>query len=119
MDKCRVVKKPDGSLTIIRPSPNSRREGEGEVEWLDRIFTAHMEARGMDGFPFVDMDVSQLPATRINRNKWRLDANRIVFVAQSIPDPPHPKQALIDRAKAAQNISELRSIISDLIQGKQ
>ena len=119
MSVCRVVQKPDGSVTVIRPGLHSRRPDEDELVWLDRVFTAHMESRGWIGRPFVDMDVSKLPPDRENRNKWRLNPSNLLFVDQSVPDTPHPKQALIDRAKAAQSVAELRSIISDLIQGKK
>ena len=85
MDMCRVVQKLGGALTIIRPSPNSRREGEDEATWLDRIFTNHMRVREMIGLPFVDMPVSELPQDRSQRNKWRLNEGK-VFVDLSIID---------------------------------
>ena len=81
----RVVQKPDGALTVIHASPNSRLPGEEESVWLDRIFTKHMEVREMIGLLFVDMPVSELPQDRSQRNKWRLNEGK-VFVDLSIID---------------------------------
>ena len=115
MSHCRVVQKPDGSVTIIRPGLHSRRPDEDELAWLDRVFTAHMESRGWIGRPFVDMDVSKLPPDRKNRNKWRLNTRNLLFVDQSIPDTPHRRQGLVDRIEKAKSVDELKQLLKEIV----
>ncbi len=115
MSHCRVVQKPDGSVTVIRPGLHSRRPDEDELVWLDRVFTAHMESRGWIGRPFVDMDVSNLPPERTKRNKWRLNPSNSVFVDDSVPDTPHPRQELVDRIERAGSVDELKQLLKEYI----
>ena len=117
MGICRVVQKPGGTLSVIRPSPNSRLPDEEESVWLDRIFTKHMKVREMIGFPFVDMDDSQLPSDRKMRNKWRLNPQDRVFVDPSVADLPHPKQTLLDQIDGATTLAEIRVAMKELLKG--
>jgi len=60
--KCRVVYKPDGTVAVIHYAPKSRLSYEDAM------------ARAMKQFPgcdFDDIDTSELPQTRADRNAWR------------------------------------------------
>ena len=56
MNKVRIVRKPDGTTSIIYPAPKSRRPGEMEDRWLDRVFTKAMREAGLDGLPYEDVN---------------------------------------------------------------
>ncbi|KKK96327.1 hypothetical protein LCGC14_2663860, partial [marine sediment metagenome] len=107
MSKCRVFSKPDKSVLIVIPAPKSRRPGETEEEWLDRVFTmtvrksqealdAWLEKpepvgekelekhrKSVDflknnllvGLPHNDIDLSELPLTKEDRESWEFDEN--------------------------------------------
>lgn len=74
----RVVYKPDKSVVIIVPSPNSKRFGETETEWLERIFNKLMQG-DLEGLPYDDMDSSQLPP-RAERQSWEGEKGQGVSV---------------------------------------
>ena len=68
----------------------------------------------LQGLPFVDVDESTIPANRSQRHKWRVK-NGEVKIDPSVPDPPHPRQALLARAATANTVGELKQVLVDLI----
>ncbi len=68
----RVVQKSDGSVAIIYPAPNSKRNTETEEQWLERVFAEIMQGR-LKGLPYYDIDSSELLQTRKDRNSWEFD----------------------------------------------
>lgn len=67
--KVRVVYKPDKTVAVVHPAPKSKRENETEEEWLERIFTKAMQEE-LKGLPYDDIDSSELPQSREDRNAW-------------------------------------------------
>lgn len=70
--------------------------------------------------PFEDFEddviAAFLPPDRTQRHKWRRNpAGRGVIVDPTVPDPPHPRQALLDRTNSANTVAELKAVIADLI----
>ena len=69
--KVRVVYKPDGSISVIHPSPNSQERGETESQWLNRVFNKTQKNDSkLAGLPFDDIEESVLP-DRNYRDAWR------------------------------------------------
>ena len=67
-----IVYKPDGSVAVIHPAPKSRRDNETEEQWYDRIFTKTMQGnKNLTDLPYEDIDDTELPKTRENRNSWK------------------------------------------------
>jgi hypothetical protein len=61
--KVRVVYKPDKSVVVIHPVLKSRRPGEDEAAWLDRVFKKTTSGTDLDGLPFDDIDHTELPGS--------------------------------------------------------
>ena len=59
-----------------------------------------------------------LPSSRADRTKWRKNPNgRGVIVDLTIPDPPHPRQALLDAIQGATTIAQLKALLIQTIRG--
>ena len=117
---CRVFQNSDGSVRITRINLRARLEGIprlSERNFLDQETT---KDPSLAGLPFQDINEADIPANRVNRDKWRLQqvGNKFVCrVDNTVPDKPHPKQAMIDRANAATGVAELKAILADLLRG--
>jgi len=70
MNTVRIVYRPDKSVAVIYPAPNSRHKGEKKDLWLKRVFERTMTGSDLAGLPFDDVDKSELPQTREHRNTW-------------------------------------------------
>ncbi len=68
--KCRIVYKPDGTVSVIHPVPKSRRPEETEADWLERVFAKTMQGSPLNGLPFDDVDDTALPVNRDDRDAW-------------------------------------------------
>lgn len=55
--KIRVMYNKDETISIIWPAPKSRRGGETEGEWLERVFSK----ANPDDLPYDDVDTEQMP----------------------------------------------------------
>lgn len=75
----RVVYKSDKTIAVIHPAPKSKRKDETEKEWLERVFIKAMQPRynkegqqanPLYGLPYDDIDSSELPQSREDRNAW-------------------------------------------------
>ena len=108
---CRVFQNSDGSVRILRLNPRrSEFTLDGETA----------KDRSLLGLPFQDVEEADIPANRVNRDKWRLQQVGNKFVCRldnTVPDKPHPRQPLIDRANAATTVAELKAILADLLRG--
>lgn len=69
MSKVRVIYRPDKTVVVIHPAPNSKRQDETEEEWLERVFTKAMQG-DLAGLLYDDINDSELPP-REDRRFWR------------------------------------------------
>ena len=98
--KVRILYYPDKHVEIIHPVANSKKPGETEQEWLDRVFTKATPS----GIDFDDVDSSTLPNSREYRNAWEGQKGQPVTInntkKQKIKDkkeaPGKAKQKLKD-----------------------
>ena len=67
------------------------------------------------GLPAVDVQSDALPDEKTPRHQWRLVAGQVV-VDPAVPDPPHPKQALLDAIDAASSLAEMKAILKRVVQ---
>lgn len=90
----RVVVRDSGDVTIITAMPQARKPGESDTEFYERIFFDTMQKdSSLTGRVYKDIDRSELPVSRLNRNKWRLN-NGKVAVDVNVPDPPKTQAEL-------------------------
>ena len=85
---CRVFQNPDGSVSIMRPNPTLRQDGESDGAFIVRIADlnraneeAVARANGVPpspALPFIDVDESEIPTDRQNRQNWRIKDGKIV-----------------------------------------
>jgi hypothetical protein len=113
MPTVRVFQNPDGTVRIMRLNERRRRPGETDSQFFARETAKQPELAGLS---FTDVDDTTLPTSRGKRHAWRVMAGRVQEDA-AVPDKPHPRQGLLNRADAAQTLPELKAIIRELIQG--
>lgn len=68
--KVRVIYKLDKTVVVVHPAPNSKRSNETETEWLERVFTKAMQRQDLQGLSYDDIDNSELPQSREDRDAW-------------------------------------------------
>lgn len=76
-EKRMVWQRADGTLAILIPAPNGRREGESEEQWLTRI-TARAMANDTGlaaAMRLPDTTSAELPTSWRFRNCWRADGD--------------------------------------------
>ena len=112
-----VWQMPDGSIQITRlvqaPDPTSGESVSDAVLRLARIVQAKTPAL-VGGIPTL-VPTAQIPPDRLNRTKWRLQGTSVV-PDLSIPDPPHPRQALINEIAAATTIADLKLLLRKVVE---
>lgn len=89
--KHRIVYKPDGSVSIINPIPEAKREDETEEEFLTRN---QNKIPALAGLPYDDVEKDDLPADRSQRDKWRGSKGAGVYVDESVITEPERRKAL-------------------------
>jgi len=62
----------------------------------------------------VPLHEPELPRKRSQREKWRIRGGAIV-VDPTVPDPPHPKQALLDAIQRAQSLDDLKALMAQVV----
>ncbi len=111
MGNIRVVYKPDKSVAVIHPAPKSRRPDETEEQWLKRVFDKTMQPQydkqgqqinPLYGLPYKDVEDTELPQTREDRNAWEWNKTK--------------KKVVINQVKAKQLKDEKEK--QNLIQGR-
>jgi hypothetical protein len=90
-EKVRILYKPDKSVAIIHPAPNSRRTNETEAEWLQRVFEEAM-VDDLAGLEYDDVDISELPTSREHRDEWEGKKGEGVKINQDKVDAKLLKQ---------------------------
>lgn len=81
--KVRVVYKPDKSVAVIHPAPKSRKPEESEIQWLERVFNKAMQQGKLNGLPFDDIDSSELPPDKEDREAWEGRKGAGVYINQT------------------------------------
>lgn len=79
--KCRVVYRVDGGISVIHPAPKSKRPEETEEQWLERVFSKAMQGELKD-LPYDDIDSSELPQSREDRNAWIGEKDKGISIDQ-------------------------------------
>jgi len=82
MTKVRIIYHADKTVAIIHPAPKSRREDETETQWLERIF----DKATPKGIEYDDIDESELPQTREDRDAWEGKKGNDITVNQTKAD---------------------------------
>lgn len=75
----RVLYKPDKTVAIIHPAPKSKRPDESEAKWLKRVFNKVMQGE-LKGLPYDDIDSSELPQSRENRDAWEGEKGKSIYI---------------------------------------
>ncbi len=116
--KRRVFYKPDGQVSICTPAPGSKRENEIDQEWLDRVFKKAAQNPKYATLPFDDIDATDLPADRSQRDKWRGSQGHGVSIDDSVNTIQERKAADIaalgNRAALIQEINDLANASAPL-----
>ena len=116
----RVYQRPDGSLAIVSPAWNDPVNGFGrtphvtEEQWYNWA-VAHKQPR--EWVSLGNIPITSLPQDRAHRDKWRMLAGRIQ-PDMTIPNRPHPKQALLDEIDRAATVPQLKVLLTKLVRGE-
>ena len=104
----RVIVHASGDIWIrTYPTAEERAVDSVQFGWITRDFDS---ADALE-------QILPMKANRVDRTKrhaWRWQGNRVVADA-SIPDPPLPRQALVDEATAATTVAQLKAVVLKLI----
>ena len=103
MTKVRVVYRPDGGISVIHPVSKSRRANESEEQWLERV----LDKATPFGIDYKDIDKSELPQVREDREAWTGTKNERVYINQV------KKQQLEKEKKEKQLIKDKKAEILD------
>jgi len=76
--KVRVLYNSDKTVSIIHPALKSKRPDETEDKWLKRVFDKATPAN----LQYEDVDLSELPLTREDRNAWEGEKGKGIFINQ-------------------------------------
>lgn len=117
----RVWHRSDGSIVSVQRFLASEPDKIADA-------LAKRKARGdlPDDVQFVDVTTEAelaalLPAEAAQsdrkRHKWRLRDGKIV-VDHTLPDPPHPKQALLDAVDKANTVGEVKALLRQIVAGQ-
>lgn len=117
MKICRVFVCTDGSIRIMHPNMRRWNPWEcSEGEFCRKLMDASMtKDPTLAGLPYYDVDASSIPSDRSKRHAWRWADNPGVYVDETVPDPPHPKQDQLDRIERAQTVEEIKSILKEMV----
>jgi len=117
MHMCRVFRNPDGTLRIMHPNLRYwNKDSESLEECCKRICDKDtFKDSELAELPFVDVEITSLPTDRSRRHAWRWADNPGVYVDETVPDPPHPKQDQLDRIEKARTVDEIKSILKEMV----
>ena len=104
----RMIEQPSGDIWI-RAYPSEERRAADPIQpgWITRDYDSADALEQV--LPRVGNTVD-----RSRRGAWRWQGGRVIS-DPAVPDPPHPKQALLDEVGAATTIAALRAAILKLI----
>ncbi len=92
--KCRIVYKPDGTVSVIHPVSKARKPKETEAAFLKRVFGKAVKGTELEGLPYDDVEPSSLPQDRKDRDKWRGKKGEGIKVDSSIITIAEKRQAI-------------------------
>ena len=116
MAKFRVYTELSGNVRVLHPNEKMREVGETDDVFIARI-GAHAEAAdpSLAGLPSVDvLDTVVSALDRSKRHKWRVSGGAL-NVDNTVPDPPNPKQGLINAINAAGDINAIKAILRQML----
>ena len=109
----RVFTNPDGSVRVLRLNARHRGVEETETQFLERETAKQADLMALS---FVDVDEAQLPSSRMKRHAWRVNPARTALIVDpGVPDPPHPRQALLDALDQATTIDQLKGLMKQMV----
>ena len=74
----RIFEQPDGKVSVMRPNPRLRLEGESEQAFVNRMGKKLVgDDPTLARLVVVDMDDKTLPQDRSSRNLWRLKDGKV------------------------------------------
>lgn len=83
--KVRILKKNDGTLSVVHPIPSSRRKGESEEIWLKRVF----DKATPEETEYEDIEKDKIPNNKRFRKAWKFDVDKVDI------DIPKAKEQLL------------------------
>ncbi len=114
----RIWYEPDGSVKVTTFAPNS-----SEPEQIAACAVLIADGRVGVSATFDDIESAGvlktlLPADRSERHKWRKNpVGRGCVVNRTVPDLPHPRQALLDAIDRATTVAQLRDLLKQTVLG--
>ena len=81
--KVRIVYKSDKTIAIIRPAPKSKRRDESIEQWIERVLSKGMQGE-LEGLLYDDINISDLPQDRKDRNAWRGEKGQDIWIDQNV-----------------------------------
>lgn len=120
MATARVFSEPSGHVHVLYLNEKLRLPGETDSDFMNRLGpTVASKSSGLAGLSFVDVDQAVIQALpRSQRHKWRVNPGGHLRVDPTIPDPPHPKQAKLNKIAAATSIDELKVLLTEIVKGE-
>jgi len=80
----RVVYRQNKTVAVIWPAVESRRPREAKAKWLKRVFDKAMaQDPDLYGMPYDNIESSELPQDRENRNAWEGEKSKGIWVNQA------------------------------------
>lgn len=114
-----VWTKADGTVRLMRLSPRylaeNRLPDETTVQVVLRLSVSEQAKNPdlADATAFLVTEAN-VPVDRAKRHKWRLQGSRCV-VDDSVPDPVHPRQSLLDQINAAATLDQVKQSMVDWV----
>lgn len=93
MDKVKVWKKTDGSISVTRFAFKEKFVGESESEFIERASAKLRRITSYAGAEEFIMDETDLPIRDKNRPKWRMNPANKVIVDHSVVLPEQVLEA--------------------------
>jgi hypothetical protein len=110
LSKVRVSYRPDGGVSVTTFLKEACQNGEAETQCMDRIFNQNETLKDL---PYDDLDPSQLPQDRQDRDKWRGRQGRGVWIDHSLVtknEKIEELQAELDKELAKNNPSTVKVV---------
>lgn len=116
MSHVRIWVEPNGTVKITTCLLDN---AEDVYARLQADGTIHPAATFHD-FPDVESARQALPPTKAQRHKWRWNVvAQQVEVDPTVPDPPHPRQAILDQIDAEASFTPAqRALLKRIVRGE-
>lgn len=117
-----VWTKPDGSIRVMQVVDSflvaHQQPGEPLADTVLRVAQQEQLKHPdlADAVPTLVRSVD-LPPTKAQRHKWRLQNNRVV-VDSTVLNPPHPRQALLTAIDNAGTLADLKTILKNYVSSR-